>query len=278
MPEAGSSNTEIEDNLTRASEGDGLSLQKLLLGVIAGPLYIPDRNQPRKLSYQPEYPNDFVSIMGVQDKERVVVPVFTSADLIEPWFGSELQFKQFSGTQLFSILPEDWWILINPGQELEKEISPWEISRLKEGEPGIKEVLEEIAQEDAIVQTIELKQIQESDFSELKTKLTEFASARDEILKLYMLLEKSLTTDGGSIEQILVGIECKKNVKDIEKIKDEAGQLCSINLIGNLGAKVRAGVSGNNIILGVFKDTVPFYTTKASAGGILGAITGFFKN
>jgi hypothetical protein len=256
----------LEENLPKASEGNTDAIEKVLLALIEGPVYVPNRAQSHKLSFEPQYPNNLVSILGIQDKERVIVPVFSSADLVAKWFGSELLYKEYSGKSLFDILPEDWWICINPGQEIEKDISPWEISRLKHGAAGIKEIIEEISNEDAVVQTIETKEVSPDDYKDLKSKLLEFAGKEGAILKMYVLLEKSLTIEEETLERLLIGLECDENAAGLEKLKEQAAQICGLSLIGNLDFKILAAAKGNNIILGVFKDTEPFYNKKRKAG------------
>ena len=257
-------NLPVEENLQAASEGNQAALEKVLKGILTGPLYIPDRVQSHKLSHQPVYPNDIVNIMGIQDKERVIVPAFTSATLIENWFGSALQHRTFTGAGIFSVLPEGWWICINPGQEVEKDLSPWEISKLKEGENGIKEIIAEISSDDSIVQSISIAPLPENEFLDLKKKLIDFAVKDSEILSLYILKEKSLTIDEQVLEKVLIGAECNKNQDEIERTKDALQSICDLNLIGNTGSKVLAATPGNNIILGVFKGTAPFYKSEIS--------------
>ncbi len=268
-------NNLIEENLLQAAEGQTKALEKVLLGLMAGPLYIPTRSQSQNLTHQPTYPNDLISILGVQDKERVVVPVFTAAEFIQEWFGNELSYKLYSGESLFGILPEEWWITINAGQEIEKEISPWEITRLKHGEAGIKEILEESSLDDAIVQSIDLKQVPENDFSDLKQKISAYAVSKKDILKIYLMLEKSMTTDGATLEKLIVGVECDKSTGDLEELKEKLVHICSLNLIGNMDSKILAGISGNNILLGPFKNSAPFYVRNT---GPLSGLLSYIKS
>ena len=253
-------NSLIEDSILQASEGNREAIKNLLLGLLKGPIYVPNREQTLKLTHQPVYPAELTSILGVQDNERVIVPVFSRSDFIKDWFEKELFYKCYSGTSLFNILPDDWWLCINPGQEVEKDISPWEITKLKEGENSLPEILAEITSETDVINTIEYKNIAEGEYLELINQLKGLAAKEHIIDKMHILIEVTQTTEGKNLEKLVIGVECdtlENNV--IEKTKEEVKKVCDYNLIGSIDCKVLCAASGNNILLGIFKDSTPFY-------------------
>lgn len=261
-------NSLIEENALKAAEGEAAALALMLRGILDGPLYVPNRRQSSELTFKPKYPNELVSIMGVDDRERVVTPVFSRPAFIVEWCGQQLAYSRHTFQSLASVLPAGWWLTINPGQDIEKEISPWEIEKLREGERAIPEVIDELSRETSIDQSIEIRS-PDGRYKELQSALSDAARANPKIISLYLAVESSQTIEQKERETLLVGIECSAlNQNELEAIKIDFEKISDLHLVGDNESKIFAGKRGSSIILGVFKGILPFYTAASEGAGI----------
>jgi len=272
------SNVALEDAIADASQGKVEFIKTFFRALIAGPLFVPERYQKQKLSYSPNYPNDFVTIMGIQDGERVVIPAFSNPELIQAWAGEEFTFRKLSGEDLLKIIPEDWWLCINPGQEFDKELSPWEISKLKSGEAAFAEIISEITSEDTAT-SLEISHLAPEEYPELRQTLIAFAEKEAEINAIYIAKEKENILEDSKMETILIGVELVNvDSKQIEDMRDAVQAIAAPLLIGNAKLKVVSGLSGSQLFLGVFREFTPIHQkAKASFYSLLTRFTTLFK-
>jgi len=263
---------EIGALLAAAAAGDSAAVRRFYTALIAGPLFVPERQQERPLTDSPRYPNDFVNILGVQDRERVVVPVFSDASLIEQWCGVQLRYRSMSGTQLFQLLPDGWWLTINPGAEVEKEISPWEVDLLRGGTASIGALAEELEAERAS-STVQLQVPGPDEYAGLREALAVIAPTLPELKHLFLLREVGQRT------WLLVGAEVEAGREVAERIGATLQAEANRAQIGAEPVRVLAGgTDDRTMILGLFKRTAPFYTAARGAaptpsgGGVLSRI------
>src|SRR5262245_14534021 len=104
-----------------ASDGDENAARSFYSLYLTHNFIVPERYQDYQLNHVPSYPNDFVNVLGVQSDSRVIVPAFTDLALLKDWCHQELRYKELTGSKLLELMPADWWICINPGDEVEKE-------------------------------------------------------------------------------------------------------------------------------------------------------------
>ncbi len=268
-------NKQIEDNFSPAVHGDKDAAHALLQGVLSGPLYVPERHQAKPLTDAPAYPNDFVYILGVRDKERTVVPVFSDASHLLTWAGNPFTFKVMSGKALFELVPEGWWVILNPGSEFEKDFSPWEIETLREGEKGIPAVLEELFA-DSGPTMVEVHPLPEGSYSELKDSLLKFALTTPSINRLHVLSEVGVDEEDQKVTRILVGVKLEGSVGKPEKeaLQGDLTALAQRALIGDRSVRVLvADAREENLVLGAFNGFEPLYTKSIEkVGGILSKV------
>jgi SseB protein N-terminal domain len=258
-------NQEPEDALAelilRASEEPSpevlSSFYKLLLSM---QWIVPERAQDNQLINQPEYPNPFLNILGIVKKEQVFAPIFSSDPRVREWSGHEIRGRYLSFKELLELLPNGWWIIINPGSEGEKDLSPWEIELLRGGESNIPALIEEILVED-VIEDIELSELEDSEHQILKTKLVDIAKQNGEVSKLFLLREKGKTLSEKETSSIILGILIDTiPVARREEIQNTFADAGAYTLIGSEKMKVRVGDSiDGNLLLGIFKDHQPFY-------------------
>lgn len=258
-----SANERIERGLLQAASGSKEGAELFFKALLEGPLFVPDRYQSAPLSDSPQYPNDFVHVLGIQDGNRVIVPVFSHAHYIEEWCGTDLQFKSYSGTTLLSKIPEDWWVIVNPGQDAEKEISPWEAQTLKGGPEGIAEVLDDLFAEE-VIEPLALEVPSESEYSSLRSALASSLPTIPEIARAFLLKELGKNIEGEDSVQILIGLEIPTNdLTVLDRVKDQVAQVAQPCQIGDDPVKIIVGSDAREgIALGLFKDAEPIFVRK----------------
>ncbi|MGI6524738.1 MAG: SseB family protein [Bdellovibrionota bacterium] len=189
--------TQLEGAMDAASLGSMEAAANFYSILINTFVYVPHRFQEQPLSDSPTYPNPFLNILGVQDKERVVVPVFSNSEYIEEWCGMPLSFDKVRGAVLLGRMPKDWWIAVNSGQNVEKELSPWEIDILRGGASGIPAIIEEL----------------EASIAQMPLTITPLPKNSEQSLK--ECLEK-LAKQNASIKRLFLGVEDVAQTKPSE--------------------------------------------------------------
>lgn len=261
-------NEKLEQLMELAVSGDKDAAQVFLDLFLAGPLFVPERHQPSPIAGAPKYPNDFAWLLGVQDGDRVIVPVFTDAQLIEEWAAAPLTFRTVPGKAILDAMPEEWWLWLNPGSDVEKEFSPWEIGELKLGPSSFATVLAEIFPEE-IVEPLTLTQVDTNSYLELKRALIEFAEQDPRIVKLFILQEEGKDFEGELRTQLLVGVEAGvKSSNEVDQLRDAIDAHAAPTQIGGETLKILVGKDvTDGLYLSIFKDSQPFFTRKPKSLG-----------
>lgn len=261
MKEEPAVNKEIEESMSLASFGYEDAARRFFEAFLSGPLFVPERYQERPIANLPEYENDFVNVLGLQDGSRVIVPVFTDPSYIETWCGNPLSYKSVNGQKLFEMLPEEWWISVNPGSEIEKEISPWEVDLLRGGTSGIDAILAELFPRE-VTELLEVRPVRENEQRDLKLELAQFAASHPEIARLYMLIEIGRDIDEEDVVTLLLGVQAEIRASDeADSLREEIKGMAERALIGSGEAvRVMIGTSiEDNLMLGMFRKEKPFY-------------------
>lgn len=256
----------LERSLLPALEGDRLAAQAFFEAFLREPLIVPERRQAQKMSDTPDYPDEFLNILGVQDKERVIVPVFSRKELVVEWCGSDLALRSLTGADLLKLMPADWWICINPGADIEKEFSPWEIEQLKAGVAGIPAVLDEIYQ-DIIVEPLEVTAVEPSDYPTLHKELLAFAQQNPGVQKMYLIRQSGKDADESIIHKLVLGLELAPGTQEQhDLLRDSAQNLVDRCQVGGDKVSVFTSVSGKgDMSFGLFGKSTPFYVNSAAA-------------
>lgn len=226
--------TNLESLLALAESGQKDAIADFLRAFLIGELFVPDRYQIQPLSDQPAYPGDFFHLLGVQAQERVIIPTFSAADMIASWCGNRLKYKCITGQELCKLAPQDWWIVLNPGSDLAKEFTPWEINLLKLGPESIPEVVADIAAEFE-PENLQVRPLKDGEFQEIVVLLIKYAESNQMLKTLHLLIEES----GSDQDKLLIGIESDEQSQDGQMhLKDELDRLVKPHLIGNLELKI----------------------------------------
>ena len=250
----------LEAAMQEALAGSREAARAFFKLLLEAPLFVPERRQEQPLSNAPRYPNEFFNFLGVQDRQRTVMPAFTDPDFIRAWCGNALAFRETSFRSLAAILPEEWWLVVNPGRAVEKELSPWEIARLKEGAPAIEEVLDEIFAP-ATAETLDLRPCAADEYPALRAALRRAGAETPALSRIYLLREEGRDPDGRPLERLLVGVEAREAAPDeIERLRVMIRDAARPFLIGGEELKVLAGRDWRaSPAFGLFKDAPPLY-------------------
>lgn len=265
-------NTELLPSMELASHGDREGMARFYRAFLSGPLFVPDRYQDPPLPASAEYPNDLVHVLGVRVQSRTLVPCFSSPDLLAEWSGRPLSFKTMTGQALLGAVPDEWWLCLNPGQEVEKEFSPWEITELRAGPESIPEVIDDLLKTET-VRTVETVETGEADHPQLRAALREQARSEPAIAALYLLRERGEDAEGNETSTLLLGVAVSREAQArLEQITEALRTVARQKLIGDEEVRVLGGVeSTESLMLRMFENSAPFYRRKGGTGsaGIL---------
>jgi hypothetical protein len=190
-------NSEKEQELTslmeRALVRDAEALSSFYKQFLTSKFFVPSKTQKIRIknSFQTDaYP--LFSLLSLTIEEKVYTPIFTSKERFLLWCQErELEYYELQGDRIIdSIPPENFWIIMNPNAEIEKELSPWEIEKLCEGEESISEIVEDYLSDEQI-RDVQIRLVEEEEYSHLKDALRQFCSETIAIETLYFFLEES---------------------------------------------------------------------------------------
>ena len=247
----------LEQAMFDALEGDGRAARIFFERLLEGRFFVPERHQERALSDAPPYPNDLLNILGIKAPGRVIVPIFTRSELIESWCGVALHHRTLGFGDLLAIIPDGWWVCLNPGAEVEKELSPWELGLLKSGAQVIDELIEEF-NSDNTTPTVQIRALESGEYEDLRRGLVAYGEGEPEIARLLLLRE-----EGGESRTptVLIGVECfSSERKVLDRIKAQVEAEAARGLIGGDGGRVWVGgKETNNFALTLFSRAEPLF-------------------
>ncbi|MCC6954049.1 MAG: SseB family protein [Deltaproteobacteria bacterium] len=183
------------------------------------------------------------------------LPIFSEEAFVETWAEREWPSERLSIKSLFQLLGESTWCHLNPGQEIGKEISPWEIELLRNG--GVEafgEVIEEIASRENIEVEVETDG---SLYPELKAQLRAVLESYPNIQEGFLIQLRDPAS--GSFSPLL-GI--KHSGFDEEKwllFRTEVTELAHSHLPLGESLGVADDLSAKGPFGRLFDDATPFY-------------------
>ncbi|MDZ4786360.1 MAG: SseB family protein [bacterium] len=259
----GSENIEFLANMQEAARGEPEALRNFYETFLKFIFFVPERYQKSKLSLTPVYPNDFTNLLGVNDGPRTFVPIFTSHETLENWFGNnELSYQRISGLDLLNKIPSDWWMMLDPAEEIQKEISPWEIEELKAGSEGISHIIEDALP--SFVQERAIHPVKTEDHPKLIERLLKEKERFKFIGTIWIAREEEIVeAPNKNRSTIIVGVEVltskDEELNNIQKVFSAAANQA---MIGDLPVAVYTGISPESLTLGMFKAITPLAKSK----------------
>jgi hypothetical protein len=256
----------ISDLLLEASEGNRDAAAEFYKTFPESDWLVPIRNPDTESDVQ--YPSPLFGFLAVATTDCTIIPIFSDERYANEWAGQPIGLRKTLGQQLLTIIPEDWWIGVNPGQEVEKELSPWEIQRLGKDSPeAIAEILEDMF-EAPLFREVTTKTPGPEEHTELRQALTNYGTENPAIESLYMLERHGLDLEDEVVLEILVGAACdplllETHALSCEKVQQELSQRAAFTQIGNTKVKVFTGIWGtHSVTLQLFANSDPFYVKQ----------------
>jgi hypothetical protein len=255
---------EINQALVNASEGDIASARFFLQSFLNYNWVVLEQNQgwlnpPDNLEKA-----QFCDILATKTEGEIRCPIFLSQEDANIWFDGVAITRTINGAHLLRITPPAWFLVIQPGMEIEKILTPWEKVRLLEGEDGIEEILNEIFVAESS-EPIEIKVTSDTEYLELKKSLVLLANEANNVLHLW-LLEKLTTDDENYQDQDylpLLGVEVATMVDN--DFRDKLNNIVKLNTIGGHEITIHYILSNeHSMISELFFGFEPFYARTNS--------------
>ena len=255
---------QLSSLISQCIERDPLALKIFFEQLLSSEWIVPDRVQQQPLRPEVTYPSPLVSVLGVQSRDKIFVPVFSSTECLEEWFGGPALARTLKGSQILQMVPESWWVTINPGQELWMELSAWEVQELKLGVEAIPSVVTEHLSEDA--RPVQLIPLQLDEKLDLRRALSELCGEMSEIQKAFVAYEEFEIASGGTTRDLIVGLQVAPHAtRDFERVSQRIHQVLDPLQIGAEPIKVFYGGSvDGTLALDKFRGLEPVYSRPGS--------------
>ncbi len=219
----------LTDLSEKSFKGDRVAFISFLRSFVAIDLIVPDSNQAFSLSGQASPPSPFFPFLAFSEDDQTFIPCFEEDNQISSWSRTPLTFRRMPTTQLLQLIPDSWGLIFNPGSDIEKIFTPWEIALLKDGSEGS---FEEIAAElfDAPPEEfLSIYPVSPLEYSQLFQAFNDFCSAQASVSEGWILevvtpseeLEKreifagiSICKDGSAVASLVHPMELRKQLSD----------------------------------------------------------------
>ncbi len=213
--------SELGQSLKKASEGQEADIQEFFINLLNAKIFVPSVNSssptPTVGHTKTEEDTNYVFI---DYEEARCVPIFSSEEFLLEWAEKELPFTEEPFSQFLWKMPHNTWAYLNPGQEIGKELSPWELELLKLGPDSIEELIhgvKETEQED-----FEIEDATEV-LNQAKIPLENILEAYPTIEECFLLSLKEAETQS---ERALLGIRHNAEL-DLEKREQIRNEIAS---------------------------------------------------
>lgn len=198
--------------LKKASEGQEAHIRDFFIALLSSTIFVPSK--PGSVSTPTighSKTEDDTNYLFIDYEESRCTPIFSTEEFLKDWAESELPFIEEPFSQFLWKMPHNTWAYLNPGQEVGKELSPWELELLKLGEDSIDELISGV------------KETEQEDFEiEDATPILEKAKEPlKNILEAYPAIEEcfllSLKEGQSDSERALLGIRYNIELEDEKK-------------------------------------------------------------
>lgn len=199
----------------------------------------------------------FVSIEG-----RHTLAVFTSEEFGVQWSEQRVRFVPRLFRTLIWLIKPDVWIHINPGQECGKEMSAWELGKLRDG--GL-DALDEIVAEIVTPEDSDVEVFCGDDlYPELKRRLKSLLEVFSEVEEAFLIRVVSQGDKEATFNKkgmILLGlIHSGLSKLQCLQIEEEAKMMAVQEIAQDEEFAFVSSINDRtNIMSGLFNEVIPFY-------------------
>jgi len=276
MPETTSDIAELMDRAQRGDREAVLGFYRALLDLTVfipiQQVTTPDGGEDLKTNPTKTGERYYVSELD----GKYIVPIFSRKDSISVWAEQDVPSVEKEFKTLLWSLREDVWLHLNPGQDVGKEISPWELERLKSGPDAIEEILSELPI--AASDEVEVES-RSSLFPELKKRITTVLEVYPQIDEAFLILVKSTSQTN---ESLLLGLKQHELTEaQIKSIDQEVSSFAHYQSEGPQIASVVADLAvASSPATALVVDAKPFYIAQKPYPGqksLFSTFTSFFR-
>lgn len=189
------------------------------------------------------------------------IPIFSKPEFVEKWFGQELEYKTQVFRSFIWLVPDENWLHLDPSLEFGRQISPWDLSKLKEKPADFESLVgasEAMSEEDLLVLSPGPEYL--SLLDRLKVTLEAYAQVDE---ASFILVSRSEGMDVSPVLDLKMNIaepevfkrlelEVNELFSDFAKSEDAEGTLKKVAIVtdGRLPGSPNAGL---------FSEVNPFY-------------------
>lgn len=190
----------------QAFSGNRAACVSFLRTFLETELVIPDREQTEKLSFSVEASSPFFPFFAFESEGETFVPVFELEEQVASWTGTPLSSRRYSGRQLFTLMPASWWVVFNPGSEVEKVFSPWEIALLRTGsEEAIAEVVTELFDSPS-EEFLDARTVEPGEHPQLFEAFSQFCRTTHSVKEGWVLEIAPATEENPAAKEVIIGV------------------------------------------------------------------------
>ena len=246
-------NSEIEHLLDLADRGDRRAFKSFYSELLETKVYIPLSPKPHN-EEDSKFLKTNEQLVIVKHEGKTFVPVFSNFEYMVNWCGEEAPTAEKTFKSLIWLLGPNTYVYLNSGCEIGKEISPWEIEKLQEGEEVLDELVDEIFGEQVV--EIEVNQTT-GQFPELCKNLTVLFEAYEAVNEAFIISTRSSEDEPW---RPLIGL--KQNLEDQkakqleEEIIEHAEKLMECTQAVEVVIDIE---DSRNTHSSLFHDARPFY-------------------
>lgn len=242
----------VAELLERASSGGAADIASFFRALLQATVWVPlnTRADTRKRERSLFDENNFLT---VRHQGREILPIFSSEQFLVAWSSQHSQSTSLPFASLLLRSPDNLWLYLDAGQEIGKEISPWEVILLRQGEEAIPELVADLV--DTIPPGLELHP--EPDYPpEFEPALKVILESYSEVREAFKLCTSvASSTDSLEDQKLLIAIDQLPAEEDRRHaLRDELRNFTQSFGIDSVITSVDAPE-----YRGLFRDRAPFY-------------------
>lgn len=192
----------LSQSLKKAAEGKETDIKEFFSTLLLSKLFIPSLSKSNPTPTIGALKTEADTVYQYIDYEDSrCIPIFSSQESLEEWADGNMQFIEEPFSSFLWKIPSDVWAYLDPGQDIGKELSPWEIELLKLGEDSIEELIHGVQETEQ--ENFEIEDATEV-LNQAKAPLVNILEAYEIIEECYLL---ALREAEGQDERALVGLK-----------------------------------------------------------------------
>lgn len=256
-----SKTSDLTQLLDLASHGKASDIRDFLNLLLESKVFVPI--DPGTLEGHPvphEVGENATKSMGflvIESGGNDLVPVFSDLKYGESWSEEKVTFEEKDFKTLLNSIDKETWLYLNPGQNVGKEFSTWEIELLRQGKDAIEEVVVELSDVSDLGVEIDATNA----YTELQGQFRSVLEIYKEIKEAFLI---SIREGEDAPWKPLLGIY-REGLSDskVEYIREELRAIAESSLDDEIDLVVVDDLANaGSYHAKLFEDTKPFYIAQ----------------